>query len=152
MNPQARIFETKGAPVLILVSGRAGARRLKALRAVADQVKVCGRTEIDFRQALAWLRQSWKVKRLLCEGGGELNDALLRAGVVDELHVTITPFIFGGRAAPTIADGRGAVRLSRATHLQLQSARHRGQELFLVYRACSPQRAKSHNKSDKRFK
>ena len=37
---------------------------------------------------------------------------LFRAGLVDELHLTICPKIFGGRRAPTIADGLGAKKLS----------------------------------------
>jgi riboflavin biosynthesis pyrimidine reductase len=83
---------------------------------------------------LRWLRQQWGIKRLLCEGGGELNDTLFRAGLVDELHLTVCPRVFGGRTAPTIADGLGAGSLARATRLELASARRRGDELFLVYR------------------
>ena len=67
-----------------------------------------------FPTALHWLRKYWGVKRLLCEGGGELNDALFRAGVVDELHLTICPKLFGGRRAPTMADGIGFPRLTAA--------------------------------------
>jgi riboflavin biosynthesis pyrimidine reductase len=74
---------------------------------------------------------------LLCEGGGELNDALFRAGLVDELHLTICPKIIGGRLAPTIADGLGALKLDQAARLQLKSARRLGDELFLVYRVKS---------------
>jgi len=54
--------------------------------------------------------------------------------VVNEIHVTVTPHIFGGRLAPTLADGAGAGSLSLATNLKLKSARWRGQEMFLVYR------------------
>jgi riboflavin biosynthesis pyrimidine reductase len=70
---------------------------------------------------------------LLCEGGGELNGALFRAGLVDELHLTVCPKIFGGRAAPTIADASGVSRLVNATHLELKSMKRVGDELFLVY-------------------
>jgi riboflavin biosynthesis pyrimidine reductase len=103
------------------------------LAAVADEVKVFGLAEINFRRALAWLRQKWKIKRLLCEGGGEINGALFRAGLVNELHLTICPKVFGGRQAPTIADGIGASTLAGATQLRLKSARQRDGELFLVY-------------------
>jgi riboflavin biosynthesis pyrimidine reductase len=75
------------------------------------------------------------VKRLLFEGGGELNDALFRAGLVDELHLTVCPKIFGGRDAPTIADGAGRAFLSNSTGFALKSCRRIGNELFLVYRA-----------------
>jgi riboflavin biosynthesis pyrimidine reductase len=73
------------------------------------------------------------VKRLLCEGGGELNDALFRAGLVDEVHVTICPKVFGGRTAPTIADGQGFSKLALAWPGKLRSARNFKGELFTVF-------------------
>ena len=96
-------------------------------------MKICGRKEINFSAALRWLRKKWRVKRLLCEGGGELNDALFRAGLVDELHLTICPKIFGGRHAPTIADGRGFSRLANAERFRLKSIQRNGDELFTVF-------------------
>ncbi|HLZ53931.1 MAG TPA: dihydrofolate reductase family protein, partial [Verrucomicrobiae bacterium] len=66
------------------------------------------------------------------EGGGELNGALFRAGLVDELHLTICPKIFGGRQAPTIADGNGFSRLANAERFQLKSMRRVRGELFTV--------------------
>jgi 2,5-diamino-6-(ribosylamino)-4(3H)-pyrimidinone 5'-phosphate reductase len=135
LNPKAEVFRQRFSPIIILTTRRSPPRRLEALRAVADEVKVCGEHEIDFRRAFGWLRSKWNVRRLLCEGGGEINDALFRAGLVDELHLTICPRIFGGRTAPTIADGRGAGSLHQASQLELKSAKRHGDELFLVYRA-----------------
>jgi riboflavin-specific deaminase-like protein len=137
VSPSAQVFRRRFSPIIILTTRRASERRLKRLRAVAEEVKVCGAREIDFRQALRWLRRKWGVKRLLCEGGGELNDALFRAGLVDELHLTVCPKIFGGRTAPTIADGVGAGLLARASQLELKSATRRADELFLVYAKAS---------------
>jgi riboflavin-specific deaminase-like protein len=133
INPNAAIFKHRFSPIIILTTAAASESRLKKLRAVADEVKICGEKEINFRQALRWLRQKWNVKRLLCEGGGELNDALFRAGLVDELNLTICPKIFGGRDAPTIADGLGNLKLSNATPLKLKSLKRVGDEVFLVF-------------------
>ena len=153
VNPRAAIFQTRVSPLIILTSGRATEGRLKRLRRLAYEVKVCGDRELDFVQALRWLRQTWGVKRLLCEGGGALNDALFRAGVVDELHLTLCPKIFGGEQAPTIADGLGMGRLDQAVRLRLTSARRSGAELFLVYRVVrSALRASSQSKSDRRLR
>ena len=134
VNPRAEVFRRGFSPIIILTTRRATAGRLKKLRAVATQVKICGATEIDFPRALRWLRQHWGIKRLLCEGGGALNDALFRAGLVNELHLTVCPRVFGGRTAPTIADGLGAGSLAQATRLELASAQRRRDEMFLVYR------------------
>jgi riboflavin biosynthesis pyrimidine reductase len=102
---------------------------------LVDEVGVFGERELDFVAALDWLHKKWKVKRLLCEGGGEVNAGLFRAGLVDEIYQTICPVVFGGRHAPTMADGVGVRELAQATQLRLKSLRRIGQELFLVYRA-----------------
>jgi riboflavin-specific deaminase-like protein len=134
IDPRARIFETTFSPIIILTTERAPSNRLKKLRTLATEVKAFGKTEIDFVAALRWLRKKWHVKRLLCEGGGELDDGLFRAGVVDELHLTICPKIFGGRSAPTICDGVGAPSLSQSTQLRLARMERHENELFLIYR------------------
>jgi riboflavin-specific deaminase-like protein len=134
VNPEAELFRHRFSPIVLLTTRRADARGLRDLRRRVDAVRICGDEEIDFRSALRWLRSKWGVRRLLCEGGGELNDALFRAGLVDELHLTICPLVFGGREAPTIADGIGVARLARAARLELRSARRIGDELFVVCR------------------
>jgi 2,5-diamino-6-(ribosylamino)-4(3H)-pyrimidinone 5'-phosphate reductase len=138
INPDAELFRHKFSPILVLTSERAPAAALKQLRTVATEVKICGDREVDFSAALRWLRAEWNVQRLLCEGGGELNDALFRAGLVDELHLTLCPRVIGGRQAPTIADGLGFPHLSEAFPLQLASSKRVGDELFCVFRRTPP--------------
>ena len=134
LNPEAEIFRHRFSPIIVLVSDRAEKRRMDRLRQLADEVKVCGDTEVDFGEALRWLRKKWKVRRLVCEGGGEVNAGLIRAGLVDEVYLTIAPLVFGGREAPTMVDGRGIANVNDATRLRLKSLRRFGNELFLVYR------------------
>jgi 5-amino-6-(5-phosphoribosylamino)uracil reductase len=139
LDPGAEVFKHRFSPVLVLTTGRAAPAKLRQLQAVADEVKVLGRAEINFREAFGWLRGKWGVKRLLCEGGGGLNDALFRAGLVDELHLTICPKIFGGRNAPTIADGSGFRHLTEALSLEIRSFEHIGNEVFAVFRRVKQQ-------------
>lgn len=136
IDPQSKIFKNKFSPVIVLTTKRAAARKLSFLRNLADEVKVFGGTEINFRSALRWLHEKWGVKRLLCEGGGELNQALFRAGLVDEINLTICPKIFGGRGAPTIADGAGFRKLIDSARFELTSLRREKAELFTVFSRC----------------
>jgi len=133
LAPTAKIFQHRFSPILLLTTTRAPQNNLARLSQQVDGTKSTGAEEIDFASALAWLRQKWNVKRLLCEGGGELNDALFRASLVDEIHLTICPKIFGGRTAPTIADGVGCPRLAGAAKFQLTSFQRRSGELFTVF-------------------
>jgi len=133
IDPTAKIFQKRFSPIIVLTTERAPAKKLEQIRKLADEVKICGRTEVNIRAALCWLRAEWNVRRLLCEGGGGLNDALFRAGLVDEIHVTICPKIFGGRHSPTIADGAGFTKLALAERFALKSARRVKAELFTVF-------------------
>ena len=133
INVDANIFKKHFSPVVILTTERISRAKLKALRNLADEVKIFGERQVDFHAAFRWLRSKWNVQRLLCEGGGELHDALVQAGLMDELHLTICPKIFGGKNAPTIADGAGAFHLAGAAQFELKSAQRIGDELFAMF-------------------
>ena len=133
IDPSAEIFKHKFSPIIIFVSERASQKRVDRLRKLGAEVAVFGKTEIDFVKALRWLREKWGVKKLLCEGGGEINAALFRAGLVNEVYQTLCPVIFGGRNAPTLAEGKGIEKLSDAVRLQMKSMKRHGDELYLVW-------------------
>ncbi len=133
IDPKAKIFQKRFSPIIVLTTRRASVENLRLLAARADKVKICGETEINFPVVLRWLRTEWNVKRLLCEGGGDLNDALFRAGLVDEINLTICPKIFGGRTAPTISEGLGFQNLARAEEFKIQSIKQFEGELFTVF-------------------
>ncbi len=66
--------------------------------------------------ALAALRAEHGVEVLLCEGGPHLLGELTRAGLVDELWVTISPLLAGG--APELSLLAGAMAAPRALELR----------------------------------
>jgi len=130
---RAAVFQHQVSPVIVLTSGQAPKSRLARLERLANCVKVCGEKSVSLDQALGWLRREWAVKRLLCEGGGELNFELLRLGLVDELHLTLCPRVIGGRDAPTIADGKGFASLAKTANLEMTRQRRIGDELFTTW-------------------
>lgn len=133
IDPNANIFKKHFSPTIVLTTEQISKARLRALRAVAE-VEIFGKRKIDFHVAFRWLREKWKIKRLLCEGGGALHGALIHADLLDELHLTICPTIFGGRNAPTIADGENVERLFEAKPFQLKSFQRIGDEIFTIWR------------------
>ena len=133
ISPRAHVFTQRFSPVIVLTSEAAPLSKRKELARVADELHVTPGDQIDFLAALRWLREKWNVKKLLCEGGGELNAPLFRLGLVDELHLTICPLIFGGRRAPTLADGEGIEHLVEAKRFKLKRQQRFGDELFCVF-------------------
>jgi 2,5-diamino-6-(ribosylamino)-4(3H)-pyrimidinone 5'-phosphate reductase len=83
----------------------------------AVQVFITEEQRVDLEVALQYLKQAG-VQRLLVEGGGTLNEQLLKHDLVDEISVYIAPLIFGGENAPTFAGGVGFNR-ETATPLQI---------------------------------
>lgn len=132
VDDRMEVFRHDFSPILIFTCAASSKRKRRAF-AHRTHIYECGKREVDLRAAMTILRRDWKVKRLLCEGGPTLNWELFRLGLVDEVHVTICPRVFGGATAPTLVDGEGflpheapAARLVRRTGV--------GGELFLVYR------------------
>ena len=133
VDPEAAVFRDRRSPLIILTREGLTTARLKKLRSVADEVFCSGKIELDLTAALRWLQTKWKVTRLLCEGGGSLNDAMFRAGLVDELNLTICPVVSGGRDAATIADGIGFPDLASAAQLRLVESKIETGDRFLRF-------------------
>ena len=95
LDPTDRAFSGDVRPVVLTC---ATARPTAALREAADVV-VAGDDRVDLHAGVAALHDRGLV-RLLCEGGPSLLTALLLAGLVDELCLTLTPLLVG--TAPTM--------------------------------------------------
>jgi riboflavin biosynthesis pyrimidine reductase len=87
----------------------------------------------DLRACLASLRRDFGVRRLLCEGGSELNASLLALDLVDELFLTLAPKVKLGRDVPTYADGEPLSRANVQAYSLVECHRIED-EVFLRYR------------------
>ena len=55
-----------------------------------------GKEHVDYRQALDVLHRQFGTTAVRVDSGGTLNGVLLRAGLVDELHLLVHPTLVGG--------------------------------------------------------
>jgi 5-amino-6-(5-phosphoribosylamino)uracil reductase len=87
--------------------------------------------------AMALLEREYGVESLLIEAGGDLIFQCVETGRVDEIFVTVCPWLIGGAGAPSIADGVG---FTAATMRALKLLHHRveGDEIFLHYAVVGP--------------
>lgn len=85
LDPTARCFD--GPTVVVTCAAAAGRERFR-------EVIVAGDEEVDLPEAVRQLHERG-LTRLLCEGGPQLLTAMLRAGLLDELCLTLTPRLLG---------------------------------------------------------
>lgn len=72
------------------------------------------------------------VRRLLVEGGEKTNTAFLKAGVVDELHLSVAPFLIGDSRAPRWC-GDGPFPYSASRPMRLTQVAQLGDVVELRY-------------------
>jgi riboflavin-specific deaminase-like protein len=131
IDPALRLFERTFSPIVIFSTTRMPARVRNALAGQAD-LWLHDAATVNLPAMMATLRSEYAVQRLVCEGGARVFRALLSAGLVDEIHVTLAPRIFGGRNAPTLAGIAGDF-LPRSLALRLRSMETIEGECFLRY-------------------
>jgi len=105
--PASSRFLTAGpASIIIFTTTQTDPAQVERLSEQGVRVFVMGERRVDLKGAM-WCLKDQGINRLLVEGGGTLNEELLRQNLVDEISVYIAPMIFGGADAPTFASGAG---------------------------------------------
>jgi len=132
IDPALKIFQTDFSRVVIFSTTRMPRKYQVALREKAT-LRLSTTRNVDLRHMLRVLRSEYDVRWVACEGGAELFRGLLELELVDRLNLTIAPYIFGGKGAPTLT-GRGSSFLPSSVRCSLVQMRIIGQECFAEFR------------------
>ena len=132
IDPALHIFQADFSRIVIFSTTRMPRKFQKALREKAT-LRLHEAPSVDLAWMLQQLRSEYGIRTVACEGGAELFRSLLELGLVDQLNLTIAPYIFGGKAAPTLT-GRSTDFLPASVLCSLVKMRVVGEECFLEYR------------------
>ena len=114
----ARVFTLRTAKTLVLTTGKASGEKVEALRKMGVEVLIIGNEPpINMYEALSLLYKRG-YRKVMAEGGGGLLWTLFKDSVVDELWLTISPYIFGGRDAVSLVEGEGFSSVEDAVKLE----------------------------------
>ena len=105
----------------------------RALENARDRafVVTAGKSKINASLVLQRLKES-ALNNVLVEGGGETMSLFLKDKLLQELYVTLTPWILGGRHNPTLVDGEEG--LLSWIKLKKMRSEWKKEELFLHYK------------------
>jgi riboflavin-specific deaminase-like protein len=135
IDNQLKIFQSdpaKTGPILIFSTKRMP-KEVRAALADKAVLHLSDQRDVDLVEMLRTLRRDYKVRRVACEGGPILFRSLLELELVDELNLTIAPYLFGGADAPTLT-GLSKEFLPASVHWVMKNMRMVGDECFLTYR------------------
>jgi riboflavin biosynthesis pyrimidine reductase len=126
--------EIGGDPIVVVLTESVSESHLAGLRSEGVSYIFAGQAEIDLALTLDILNRDLGVKRLLVEGGGIANGAFLRAGLIDEFNLILSPAIDGARGAPFVFDSTDTESDQRAplTAMTLESTRPLGGGVLLL--------------------
>jgi len=130
LSASLRLFSANISPIILVCTERASKDRIKLFSRHA-RVVICGKDEIDILKLIRFLSKEYQVNRIVSEGGPTLNDAFFRAEMVDDLFVTLSPSIIGGKSALTVSEGKGILSLKKALRGKVVSLHQGEKEWFL---------------------
>jgi 2,5-diamino-6-(ribosylamino)-4(3H)-pyrimidinone 5'-phosphate reductase len=108
---------------------------LDYLQARGVRYKQVGKEHVDLEKALEWLGTEFGARRVRVDSGGTLNGALLRKGLVTEVHLLVYPYAVGGASnrsmfiAPDLGEDEKAIKMELIGTRKLE-----GGVLYLRYK------------------
>ena len=119
IDPSGRLAwksnDIDGDHVVAIVSERVSDEYLAMLREREVSYLLAGKRDLDASLALEKIGTRFGVRTLMLEGGGKINGAMLRAGLIDELSVIVAPVADGRMGTPALFD----VDADQATPMRL---------------------------------
>ena len=99
--------EIDNDPLVVVLTESVSDAHLAGLRSDGVSYIFAGEEEIDLGLLLEVLHRELGLKQLLVNGGGVVNGAFLREGLIDEISLAVFPAIDGAQGAPCVFDSTG---------------------------------------------
>ena len=136
LSVDLNIFNHRFSPIVIY-STTAMPEAVKTALQTRATLHLADGDRLNLSEVLSDLYETYSVRTLVCEGGPSLAKALAEIDVIDEIFLTIAPFLFGGAGAPGILGKTGKFLPASRTY-RLSSMNVAATECYLHYVADRP--------------
>jgi 2,5-diamino-6-(ribosylamino)-4(3H)-pyrimidinone 5'-phosphate reductase len=126
------IRSSKKIQTIIAATHDASSKKIKALEKVGAQVLFSGKGKVNIKNLFQVLERL-DFKKILVEGGGEINWSVLKLGLANELIVTISPVVIGGRDAKTLVEGEGIAKITDGIKMKLSKTVIQNKNEIVLY-------------------
>lgn len=133
ISSNSKIVRTsKKIPTILAVSKKATKKNILNLKKHSIEVIITGENRISIKNLLKKLSKK-KIKTILVEGGGNINWEFIKEGLVDEIIITVSPYLIGGINAISLVEGDGFSKIQQSPKLKLKKITQFGNEVVLHY-------------------
>lgn len=133
ISTKSKILQTsKLIPTIIAVSKNISKTNLDKLKKFPVEVIVTGKNSVNLKSLLKKL-ETRGIKSILVEGGGTVNWEFVKYDIFDEILITVSPFLIGGKDAITFVEGKGFQKIVNSPKLKLKSIKRLKNHLVLDY-------------------
>ncbi len=120
-------------PTIICTTENVPIDKINEYNAKNVKIVTSGRkSRVDINALLLKLYQMG-IRSILLEGGGNLNWSFIKENLVDEIRLTIAPWIIGGQDAISLVEGDGFSRMMDAPRYQLSKVKTRNNYMKLKF-------------------
>ncbi|NHH96992.1 Diaminohydroxyphosphoribosylaminopyrimidine deaminase [Candidatus Nitrosotalea sp. FS] len=129
LSLKSKVIRTaKKTPTILVVSENT--KNMEKFVAKGAQVIRCGKKKINIKKLMQILDKR-DIKRIVVEGGGTTNWYFFKEKLVDEIIITVTPYVLGGNTAISLVEGIGFENVSNS--FKLKKIKKIQNELVLHY-------------------
>lgn len=121
-------LEERGLKIIVLDQGT------KENRENRENKRKDNREKVDLKKLFNQLEKEG-ISNVLVEGGGEINWSIIKDNLFDEMIITISPLIIGGKRAISLVGGEGYKTINESVKIKLSRIQKKSNgEIILYYK------------------
>jgi 2,5-diamino-6-(ribosylamino)-4(3H)-pyrimidinone 5'-phosphate reductase len=128
------IYQPKIYPTIICVTENVSLERIKEFESKGVKILIAGKGRIVNILEIMPKLHNLGIKKLLLEGGGTLNWSFIKNNLIDEIRLTIAPWMIGGKEAISLVEGVGFDIMAQAPRFKLSKIFNRNNYVVLKYK------------------
>ena len=134
IDSQVITYQPDLYPTIICTTENASDEKIKEFESKNVRIIKAGTgKQVDVKKLLPLLDEIG-IKSILLEGGGTLNWSLVQNDLIDEIRLTIAPWIVGGQNATSLVEGEGFEKMIQGPRYELADVNHRDNYVVLKYK------------------
>ncbi len=134
LESNAITFQPTIYPTIICTTEFASLERIKDFESRGVKIIKSGNSEkVDIQSIMPKL-YNIGIHKILLEGGGTLNWSFIKNNLIDEIRLTIAPWLIGGKNAISLVEGDGFETMIQAPRFKLIDILNRDNYVVLKYK------------------